>query len=171
MRTLHRIHRRTTPSYHRSQGAIIIVALVMLLIMTLMGVASLDTTSLQSQMARNSLFAQNLYQASRSEIQAQYIKLQGLAYLESVMTSTFTDNNANLFTGITLSDTQAETHDANDAYEQEVTVVFTGDGTPPSGYSLGLFVGKNFQVDSVATVVDTASESDQSQGLNYPAPL
>ena len=160
---------KTTPSYKKSQGAILVVSLILLLVMTLVGISAIDTSSLQSQMARNSLFAQSLYQASRSEIEAQYEKLKGLPYLESVMISNTAESDGN--PTITMADSQVETYNANDPYQQTAAVTFTGDSTPPSGYSLGLFVGKNFEVDALSQVAGTGSKSDQTQGLNYPAPL
>jgi Tfp pilus assembly protein PilX len=161
---------RKTASYRHSQGAVLLVSLVLLTAMTIIGVASIDSATLQSQMARNSLYAQNLYQKSLSEIEGQYEKLKGSDYLESILTSVTTvgpDNDP----GITIGDSGAATHDAYDAYTQSVTVSYTGNGPPPSGYSVGIFIGKNFEVNSVSTVAGTGSESDQTQGLNYPAPL
>lgn len=161
---------RRSSSYQKSQGAVLLVSLVLLTAMTIIGVAAIDSSSLQSQMARNSLYAQNLYQKSLSEIEAQYEKLKGSDYLTSVLTAVTTvgpDNDP----GLTIGDYSAETHDPNDAYTQAVTVSFTGNGPPPSGYSVGIFIGKNFEVNSVSTVAGTGSESDQTQGLNYPAPL
>jgi Tfp pilus assembly protein PilX len=54
------IIQRTTSSYKRSEGAVLLVSLVLLTVMTMIGVAAIDSQTLQSQMARNSLFAQNL---------------------------------------------------------------------------------------------------------------
>jgi hypothetical protein len=138
--------------------------------MTIIGVASIDSATLQSQMARNSLYAQNLYQKSLSEIEAQYEKLKGLDYMNSVSNAVTTvgpDNNP----GLTLNDYAAETYDANDAYTQSVTVSYTGEGPPPTGYSFGIYIGRNYEVNSASTVVGTGSESDQTQGLIYPVPL
>ena len=154
-------------SYPRSKGAVLLVSLMLLTLMTLIGVAAIDTQSLQSQMARNSFSAQNLYQLSLSEIEAQYNKLQGSDYLESVIHSeTSIDENP----AKQLQDSQVETHDDSDAYTQAVTISYTGDGPPPSGYSISLFKGKNFEVNSIAAIAGSGSKSDQAQGLNYPAP-
>jgi type II secretory pathway component PulK len=158
---------KRTRSYHRSNGAVLLVSLVLLTVMTMIGVAAIDTQTLQSQMARNSLFAQNLYQVSLSEIQAQYYELQGLDYLTEVMNSTTTIDS---YPSIELDDAEVDTYKSDDAYSQSVVISYVGDGAPPSGYSIGLFEGKNFEVNSVAEVTGTGSESDQTQGLTYPAP-
>jgi PilX N-terminal len=171
---------RKTPSRKRSEGAVLVVSLILLLVMTLVGIAAIDSSSLQTQMARNSLFAQSLYQNSRSEIEIQYDLMKGIAYLERIMTSTFTDGGT-AYTGIQLIDGNVTTPDPqlnyvaapdpNSIYDQSANLTFTGDAAPPSGYSLGLFVGKNFEVNPVTQVAGTGSISDQTQGLNYPAPM
>jgi len=160
---------KKTGSYQRSQGAVLIVSLILLMIMTLIGVAAIDTSSLQSQMSRNSLYARNLYQKSLSEIEAQYEKMKGSQYLTDVLTASPLASKGN-DPGVEIADTAVETYDAGDPYSQSVVISFSGNGPPPSGYSLGLFIGKNFEVDSISSVSGTGSQSDQTQGMNYPAP-
>ena len=159
-----------TTSYKHSQGAVLIVSLILLLVMTLVGIAAIDSSTLQSQMARNSLFAQSLYQKSRSEIEAQLYNIQDLAYLKVLMTSTYS-LGGKTYIGIYLKDTQVETYDPDDAYSQSAQLIFKGNGTPPSGYSLGLYVGKNYEFNAVSEVTGTGSISDQTQGMSYPAPM
>jgi len=137
--------------------------------MTLIGVAAIDTSALQSQMSRNSLYARNLYQKSLSEIEAQYEKMKGSQYLSKVITASPLPSKDNE-PGLEIVDSAVETYSAGDPYSQSVVVSFSGNGPPPSGYSLGLFIGKYFEVDSISEVTGTGSQSDQTQGLNYPAP-
>lgn len=160
---------RNTAHYRKSQGAVLMVSLILLLVMTLIGVAAIDTSVLQSQMTRNSLYARNLYQKSLSEIEAQYEKMKGSQYLSNVLTASPLPSKDN-DPGLELADTAVETYSANDPYSQSVVISFSGNGPPPSGYSLGLFIGKHFEIDSRSTVTGTGSKSDQTQGLNYPAP-
>lgn len=160
---------RKTSSYRKSQGAVLIVSLILLMVMTLIGVSAIDTSTLQSQMTRNSLYARNLYQKSLSEIEAQYNKMKGSQYLTNVLTASPLPNKDDN-PGLEIADSAVETYDATDPYSQSVVVSFSGNGPPPSGYSLGLFIGKNFEIDSTSSVTGTGSESDQTQGLNYPAP-
>lgn len=160
---------RKTANYRRSKGAVLIVSLILLMIMTLIGVSAIDTSTLQSQMTRNSLYARNLYQKSLSEIEAQYEKMRGSQYLTDVLTANPLPDKDN-DPGLAITDDKVETYDPNDPYSQNVVVSFSGNGPPPSGYSLGLFIGKNFEIDSTSAVTGTGSESYQTQGLNYPAP-
>ena len=78
------------PSHIRQQGAVLMVSLILLLVMTLLGIAAIDLSQLQSQMARNSLLSQYLHQIAYSEIQAQVKALADPDYLDSVTTSTTT---------------------------------------------------------------------------------
>ena len=168
------------PLRHHSQGAILIVCLILLLMMTFLGVSAVDNSALQSQMARNSLFARTLFQASLSEIEAQRNEMENLAYLTSIRTSTTTisksthEGISNDSPGITLN---SLTTDNTDNYQQTGAVVYTGtseNGGPPlSGYSLGgnsNFIAIYFEANVVSEYTDTGSASDQTQGLLRAAP-
>ena len=78
------------PFHYHQQGAVLIVSLMLLLVMTLLGIATVDLSQLQSQMARNSLTSQYLHQIAYSEIQARVKALANPDYLHSVTTSTTT---------------------------------------------------------------------------------
>ena len=164
--------KQLTTSYQKSRGAVLIVSLVLLTAMTVAGVAAIDNSTLQSQMARNSLYAQNLYQKSLSEIEAQFLNLQRSSYLERVAVSGTPVGPDNL-PGITMTDNaEIGTHDENDIYGQTVSIYNTGtfDATPPPGQSFGIFSGRSFEVNSIATVNNTNSTSDQTQGVVHIVP-
>ncbi|WP_101759670.1 PilX N-terminal domain-containing pilus assembly protein [Oceanicoccus sp. KOV_DT_Chl] len=124
-----------THSYTHSQGAILIVSLILLLVMTLIGVASIDSSQLQSQMASNSLHQQNQYQRSLNEIRAQQLDLNRPARLSTVTASTTTFNATKGITtksvGISIADNEMLTGDSTDAYDQYAFIVFSGDSVPP----------------------------------------
>lgn len=172
------IIRKKTPSYRASQGVVLIVALVLLLALTLIGVSAIDSSSLQSQMSRNSLYARNLYQASLSEIQAQREKMRGTERLENIVKSP-TQYVATSYEGISFdgpgldlgagSPNLLET-DNNAAYTYSGYVVFSGEGPPPSGYSLKLYKGMNYEINIITQVTNTTSISNQTQGVKGPAP-
>jgi type IV pilus assembly protein PilX len=167
---------RKTQSYRHSQGVILLVSLILLLAMTLIGVAAIDSSSLQSQMSRNSLFARNLYQASLSEIQAQHREMDDLDYLESIHGSAteIPDTITGITTtgpGLQIADVGILTRSATDPFDQSANVVFSGTSSPPSGYSLGLYIGMSYEVNAISEVAGTSSQSDQTQGLKRVAPL
>lgn len=165
------------PSHIRQQGAVLMVSLILLLVMTLLGIAAIDLSQLQSQMARNSLLSQYLHQIAYSEIQAQVKALADPDYLDSVTTSTTTleklqhQGLSKDGVGLILTDALSATHNANDDYTQSGAIAFIGNTAPPSGYSLGSYVGKNYEIYIVAESTRTQSTSKQTQGLSRIAPL
>ena len=168
------MHATLTHSHHQSQGAILIVCLILLLVMTLIGVASVDSSQLQSQMARNSLHQQNQYQRSLNEIRAQEKDLKPAKILAvTSSTTTFAASksiSSSTSVGISLSDGQMITGDHTDAYDQSGIIVYSGDSVPPPGYSLGYYIGKDYEVNIVTEISGTGSKSDQTQGLTRIAP-
>lgn len=175
---------RKTHSYHRSQGVILLVSLILLLAMTLIGVSAIDSGSLQSQMSRNSLNARNLYQKSLSEIQAQHERLNRDSGVElgriNNSTTVFVPNAVEGITnttandplhGVAIAETDLITASAADNYDQSALIVFAGNSPPPSGYSLGIYIGKSYEVNTIATVSGTSSTSNQTQGMKRVAPL
>jgi type IV pilus assembly protein PilX len=157
------------------QGAVLIVSLVLLLVMTIIGVAAIDSTQLQSQMARNSLFAQNLHQASLSEIQVQDTKLKGTAYVEQITISTTdilaTDYKCITSNGVGVTYNTGTSASAGIKYDQSGAVTFIGNAPPPSGYSLGTYIGKRYEICAISEVPGTSAKSEQTQGLTRVAPL
>lgn len=169
---------RKTQSFKREQGVILIVALFLLLAMTLIGVTAVDTSTLQSQMSRNSLTDRTLYQASLSEIQAQIEEMGYLEYLERI-TGSNVDILAASHPGVTIDGPGLEItgtndlltdDDGSDSIVYSGRVVFSGTGPPPSGYTLGLYTGMSYEVNPTASVDGTSAESNQTQGLKRAAP-
>ena len=167
---------RKTPRFSHSQGAVLLVSLILLLAMTLIGVAAIDSSSLQSQMSNNSLSARNRFQASLSEIQGQFKKMLGIVYLSSIKTSLITipDSNAGITTtgpGLTLSGSELITHDTSGVFTQSANVVFSGkDSVPKSGQSLSAFGVFSYEVNTITKVTGTNPTSNQTQGLQRTVP-
>ncbi|MFA7552719.1 MAG: PilX N-terminal domain-containing pilus assembly protein [Spongiibacteraceae bacterium] len=166
---------RTTSSYHHAQGAVLIVSLILLLAMTLIGVAAIDSSSLQSQMATNNQRARSLYQATLSEIQAQYRKLAGLDYLNSVKNSATSISDT--LPGVSIGGpglilTGDDIITARPTLTQEAYIVFTGENNAPlSGYSLNDFGVYSYEINAISEVTGTNTQSDQTQGLQRPVPV
>ncbi len=57
-----------TTSIKRQQGAVLLVALIILLVLTLLGVAALNTTTLEEKMALNNQETQRAFQAAEAGI-------------------------------------------------------------------------------------------------------
>lgn len=159
---------RNTKPIKNSRGAILLVSLLLLLVMTLIGIGAIDNSLLQGNMARNSFESRSLYQRALSEIEAQYQKMQALPYLEKAeeMTSVIGGD----ISGMNIVDSQTQTYDPSDSITQNAELKHLGNGPPPSGFSVELYIGKNYEIDSTAEIAGTGSLSSQTQGLTYPAP-
>ncbi len=159
-------------NYNYSQGATLLVTLILLLMVTLISISTIDTSSLQSQMSRNSLNARNVYQASLSEIQTHYKRLQKDTgtELNKIAHSSNLYEASNL-KGITLPGPGIHIPvSKNQKMTQDVYIVFSGDSHPPSGYSVDLYTGKNYEINVISTIPNTKSESNQTQGIKRIAP-
>jgi type II secretory pathway component PulK len=160
----------------RQQGATLLVALILLLVMTLVGIGAGDTAIMQMQMSRNSQFEQEAYQIALSEIQSQFVGFtEDLAPLTTAMNNYADADNGDDITEdgvepLTGSELLMAAEAAAINAEQEAALVFVGDGAPPSGFTIGSFVGKRFDLNSDATIGGTSIGSSQTLGMNFAAP-
>lgn len=167
---------RRAASIQRSQGAILLVSLLLLLAMTIIGVAAIDTSTLQSQMSRNSLEANTRYQITINEIEG-HIKWTAdrYAYRTSIIKGTPISATpagvSKAGNGLVLTDADMITQDTTDQYQQAGFVVFPGFDT---GAHHGFSIGKTKQVpiefNIITTLTGTQSYTDQTQAAIFPAP-
>jgi hypothetical protein len=163
---------------HSQQGAVLLVSLILLLAMTLIGVAAIDTSTLQSQMSRNSLEAITRYQIALNEIQGQYYDMFSWEKREDIIKSNV-DAAANPAGGITyagptigVADADMITHNGSDPYDLAGNLVFTGESTGAvHGYSINQHRILSYEVNIIATLNGTSSDSNQTQGVSHTAPI
>lgn len=168
--------KQSMKSASNQRGVTLIVALVLLLIMTIVGLAATDSSKLQLLMSRNSQLQQSAYQLALSEINGQVdayenditLLVDAMATLQVVDGGVVTQQAGVL--SLTAGDIEMNDVASDDNMGLTVELSFTGDGTLPSGFSVGSFVGKTFLINSRANVGATGIGSSQSQGLNYAAP-
>ena len=106
------------------EGATLIVSLILLLVLTIVGISTIESVNLQSLMARNSQFQVESYQVALSEIEAQ---LEALEVDLGPLTDAVTEG------------TETRTGDdivmQPDHFDQTVIYTYAGEGLPPPGYS------------------------------------
>lgn len=160
----------------KQSGATLLVSLIMLLILTIIGVSSIEDMSLQSNMTRNSQFKMQAFNTSLSESEAQIPRLLSqIVLLQSAMNSS--TSTATIPAGDLVMPS------ANNPFDQEVSVLHipavtdTGDTTNfnqattvSGGFSMGAVTKENFELNSISTLANSGSKSDQLQGLRYTAP-
>lgn len=168
-------------SYRRSQGAILIVALVLLLAMTIIGVASIDNSTLQSQMSRNSLESNNRYQVGVNEIEAKVAyAAQSSDYRTDLLKGNAIANTqpgvTNSGNGFALSDTNTPdtgmiTYDNTDPYTQSGYAVTPGfDTGAHHGFTIGQTRMMVIEFNIITSLNGTKSKTDLTQAALYTAP-
>ena len=144
------------------RGAVLVVSLLLLLILTLIGVASMETVVMQSQMSRNSQFSHEAFQIALSEIEGQLD-----SYQIDITPLISTVNSATDTTTLAAADFTMAGEIGNFAQSGQLTHV--GEGVA-SGTSWGCCVAYKFELNSTANLAGTGSRSDQTQGFEYTAP-
>ena len=84
-KNMHQIH--APIASHPQRGAVLVVALIMLLVMTLIGVTSLSSTSMQERMAGNMREINTAFQAAEATLR------QGESFLTTATLPTFNGTN------------------------------------------------------------------------------
>lgn len=147
------------------KGATLLTALVLLTILLLVGVATVDQVSMQTKTSQSAQFSAESYRAALSEIEAQIddiVPAEGEFDVSSLSASMAIGKEVCSQSESTGCSIQIVTDDFSKAVEIE----YTGEGAPPSGYSLGEFRGQRFEISSRASANGLNVTSDQSQGIN-----
>jgi len=142
----------------QQQGAALIIGLLILLVMTVIGVSALNTTTMDSRIASNVQNANVAFQIAdssgnetRTGVRADEIIKDCAIAKDQLATPTTHDvshNNLN-----------------NSQFESDSAVKYTGQTTPPEGFSLDEFAGYGFDVDSTGQVAGTNTAVTIKQGL------
>jgi type II secretory pathway pseudopilin PulG len=154
------------------QGAVLVVSLVMLTILTIIALGTMTDTNLQSNMARNSQISLRVFNLSLSELKAQFQasqdndQMNGKDYLQNLSDVYQTQS--------TLPIPQADLlmTSVNNPFEQNVDIRFVREGICGGGNEIGA-TGLIFEMDSYSELnngTGTGINSDQSFGLCYPNP-
>ncbi|MFT5571903.1 MAG: hypothetical protein ACI9FR_000824 [Cryomorphaceae bacterium] len=143
------------------QGITLIVVMVVLLALTVLGLASTDSGNLQQLMVRNNQFRLEAFNTSHAEIQAQ------VQFYDEV-------SNAPIFVAID-SGSRLSSYDpgstvniqtSNDQFEKEVGLERASD-CQSIGNTLGKYKCNLMRIDSDSSYKDTNIRSDQRQTFTY----
>ena len=146
------------PSPHpaRQRGAALIVGLILLLVLTVLGVSTMRTASLELVMAGNVQFRENAFQLASSGLDnvVQQARDGVLALTPALGWQQ------------DLGTTRVEPLDG----EFETSVRYRGEGVPYGAYSLNGYVFHHYQVDAEGRTDQRGARSLQSQGLVRVSP-
>lgn len=143
------------PIPKRQRGAVLMVALIVPLVMTVAALAAVRNATLGQRMAANALLNNQAFQAAESTVEAA---------VAEVRTST-SQMSAALNSGepVTLTALISRARVKGDA-----ELKFLGEGSAPLGWDLGLFSGYHFEIDATGrNAEDSAPANDTHirQGL------
>ena len=153
--------RNFTQAKTHQQGFTLIVVMVVLLALTVLGLASTDSGNLQQVMVRNNQFRLEAFNTSHSEIEAQ------VQFYDEV-------SNAPIFVAIDggsrlSSDDEGSTvnlQTSNDQFVKEVGLERTSECLT-IGNSLGKYRCSLMRIDSDSSYQNTNIRSDQRQTFTY----
>ena len=157
----------------QQSGAVLLISLVMLLLLTIIGVSSVDDMTLQSNMTRNSQFKMQAHNTAYSESNAHFLDLvqvfedtQQIDLLQEVQTTT-----TKVFdpSGLHMAS-------ASNPFKQTLSINYTGAAgalvtrNVSQMMEAGAYEVQRFEYNSVAWLPNSGTRSDQLQGISYPAP-
>ena len=156
----------------RERGAVLVISLVMLTILTVIALGTMTDTNLQSNMARNSQISLRAFNLSLSELKAQFNaskdnnEMNGAPYLDTLADIHQTQDP------FTIPQNDLVMAGANNPFQQIAVIRFVREGHCGGGNEIG-GSGLIFEMDSTSEFrIGNGSgiNSDQSFGLCYPNP-
>lgn len=152
-------------------GAVLIVCLVMLTILTIIALGTITDTNLQTNMARNNQISLRVFNLSMSELKAQFRasenndQMDGKPYLQTLSNVYQTDSTKQIPQDDLLMAS------AGNPLKQDVIISFVREGNCGGGNEIGN-TALIFEMNSTASLHADGSgiNSDQSFGLCYPNP-
>lgn len=142
----------STPNPKRQRGAALIVGLILLLVLTVLGVSTMRTASLELVMAGNVQFRENAFQLASS----------GLDTVLQEARNNIVQLSAE--PGWQLVAPQPTRVEALFG-EFDTSIRYLGESSPYSGYSSSEFVFQHFQIDAEGRTDQRGARSIQSQGI------
>lgn len=162
------IDRKFTSNSKAQRGAVLIVCLVMLTILTTVALGTVTDISLQSNMAKNSQISLNAFNSSLRQLNAEYERMEGTknyTWLSGMI-------DGNPVKTLTSAEQVAETTPSSfetvfTMEHQDRPMNIGGNEVRSSAEGGNAFA---FEFNSVSTLPNAAIASDQSMGIVYVRP-
>ena len=160
--------RSSTPAPDRKQGgAVLIVCLVMLTILTIIGIGTTTDISFQSNMVRNSQLRLNAFNTALSELNGQYRKMVD-ENSEDILTEALSTGQATI-PAADLTQTSAD-----NPFDQTASVVYLEEGLGQiTGTTIGSATSNSayyFELNSIVELDNAGVGSSQTSGIVRLAP-
>ncbi|WP_203301798.1 pilus assembly PilX family protein [Marinobacter sediminum] len=149
---------------HRQRGAVLIVSLIILLVLTLVGIAGMNTSVLQERMAVNAQNSNRAFQAAESSVRALADELYAddLTLLRESMKDANDKSSVKTFTADAANGITA-------TYQAEYLgeVIITSGSSMDANESSTLLKGFRYELRGTATMDGTGAASTVFTGIEY----
>ena len=167
-------HKPPLKAYHLGKrpekGAVLIVSLVMLTILTIIAVGTMTDTNLQTNMARNSQISLRAFNVALSELKAQFqasrdndLINNGQSY-QQILSDVYQREQDHV-----LIPADLQMSGADNPFAQTVTISFLREGICGGGNEIG-GSALIYEINATSMLDNTGINSDQSLGICYPNP-
>ncbi len=155
----------------RQKGAVLVITLVMIAILTIIAVSTANDIGFQMNMSRNNQFSLQAFNLTFSELKAQF---NASRENEDVSVDNKKIPYLQLLSNVYQSKTPATLAEGNlrmatDNFEQEVSMEFIRAGVCGGGDEIGQ-TSLIFEIHSDSSLAKTGINSSQTFGVCYPNP-
>ena len=129
------------------EGSVTVLAVVLLMLLTLLGMAALSTSSIETQIAGNEMRSKLAFYAAESA--TAYVAWKPDLYgPDNIITGTshYFPNNTDPYVGITVGLPAAQSMNATQSFNGEVEYDFSSSPPRGSGYSAGTFRAHQYKM-------------------------
>lgn len=151
------------------KGAVLIVSLVMLTILTIIAVGTMTDTNLQTNMARNSQISLRAFNVALSELKAQFQASRDNDQIEGMSYQQMLSNIYQTETDHQVLPADFQMSGADNPFRQTVTISFLREGICGGGNEIG-GSALIYEINATSMLDNTGINSDQSFGICYPNP-
>ena len=142
----------------KQAGSFLLIVMVVMLVMTFSGLLVMETAMLEEVTVRNEQRTIEVYQVAYSELESQ------LAFLD--------DNTVNFHHALSGDRNLAVIGNPGGCGTtggicQTVTLRYISDAPPPTGYDIGKYISRIYELDSIATMDGSGASSSQTLEIYF----
>ena len=157
------------PRLHKQSGAVLIVSLVMLTILTIIAVGTATDIGFQSNMARNNQISLHAFNVALSELRGQYQASKDNHQINGIPYQQLLANIRQSTNSYPVEDADILMASEDNDFVQTVAISFVREGVCGGGNQVGN-TALIFEMNSTSSLENTGISSNQTLGICYPKP-
>jgi len=151
--------------FKKQKGTVLLMSLVFLLILTILGLSSMQNAILETKIANNYNQANYVFQAAESAINSLSSNPPAGKHVPQVVEDAL-NSNAAIPTSALITVCLDVDNDCDDFSIDSKGRVRYLDDTPANGYSLGLYVNYHFNFTGEGSIPDPDDAADRNKDLS-----